>query len=319
MSMLNVTQKNNNIIDESCSIEASIHEETRQFINDFSIEITPKECSKITKFNNLLPINTSVYVTDIKGSQLKDRVTTAKILRDNGMNPVPHIAARGIKNTAEFEEIIKQFKYEADVNQILIIGGGYDKPVGNFDCSMDLIRTNLTSHYEINRIGFAGHPEGSVDIDDNILHNVLHEKDRYASSNTHLKIHLVTQFFFDVAPVISWDKYMLKEGRNLPVHIGLHGVASIVNLIKHAKFCGVGNSIKVLMKQKKNILKLGVAKTPDKLLYGLAKHRMYNQNTLIKKCHFFPLGGFIETAEWANNIVENNFSVDHENEGIIIL
>jgi methylenetetrahydrofolate reductase (NADH) len=317
--MLEVKQTNNCEIGGTCSIKTSIHEEIREFINNFSIEVTPKECSKISSFKDLLPDNTSIYVTDIKGSNIQSRITVAKQIRMNGMNPVPHIAARGIRNTTEFEEILKQFKYEADVQQVLIIGGGYEEIAGNFDCSMDLVRTNLLDYYGIKQIGFAGHPEGNVDIDDRKLHNALREKYLFASSKNDFDIHLVTQFFFDVSPVISWDKYLSSKNINLPVHIGLHGVVSIINLIKHAKFCGVGNSIELLIKQKNNLLKLGVAKTPDKLLYGLAKHRMSNQNSLIEKCHFFPLGGFIETARWATNIVENNFSVNDEEEGISIL
>jgi 5,10-methylenetetrahydrofolate reductase len=317
--MLNVKQGNTYGIDETCSIKTSIHEEIRDFITGFSIEVTPKECSKISSFKDLLPTNTSIYVTDIKGSKLQDRITTAKQIRDNCMNPVPHIAARGIRDTAEFEETLKQFKYEADVQQILIIGGGYEKQIGNFDCSMDLARTNFLNYYGIKKIGFAGHPEGNVDVDDRKLHDALHEKNLFASSNNSFNIHLVTQFFFDVSPVISWDNYMCSENIKLPVHIGLHGVVSIVNLIKHAKYCGVGNSIELLMKQKNNLLKLGNTKTPDKLLYGLSKYRLCNPNSLIKKCHFFPLGGFIETAKWATNIVENNFSVNDKEEGIIIL
>ena len=46
-------------------------------------------------------------------------------------------------------------------------------------------------------------------------------------------MYIVTQFCFEAAPVIAWDKRIQAEGNRLPVYIGLPGLASLKALIGH--------------------------------------------------------------------------------------
>ena len=84
------------------------------------------------------------------------------------MHPIPHIAARSILIKIR-KGILKALKDEASVDEVLIIGGGVDNPVGDFDSSMQILETGLIQDHGIGKIGVSGHPEGSPDINADAL------------------------------------------------------------------------------------------------------------------------------------------------------
>ena len=58
----------------------------------------------------------------------------------------------------------------------MVIGGGVDKPIGEFDCSMQILKTGILQANGITKIGVAGHPEGSPDIADNEIKELFKKK-----------------------------------------------------------------------------------------------------------------------------------------------
>ena len=59
--------------------------------------------------------------------------------------------------------MLASYRAEAGVDEVLIIGGGVDQPVGAFDNSLQVLETGLLQKHGIRRVGVAGHPEGSPD------------------------------------------------------------------------------------------------------------------------------------------------------------
>jgi methylenetetrahydrofolate reductase (NADPH) len=41
---------------------------------------------------------------------------------------VPHIAARSLQDRAQLDDLLKRMTAEANVREVLVIGGGVDKP-----------------------------------------------------------------------------------------------------------------------------------------------------------------------------------------------
>jgi len=74
-----------------------------KFLENTSVEVTPGGALKIDNFNDLLRPGTTVFVTFLPGSDIKDTVACVKRLFAEGMNPVPHFAARSIPTKAFFE------------------------------------------------------------------------------------------------------------------------------------------------------------------------------------------------------------------------
>ena len=145
---------------------------------DCSIEIAPTSAKKIKAFGDDLAAGSKVYVVSPVGRDFADIVSTAKALRNEGFEPVPHVAARSIRDRGQLEENLRQLRDDADVTEVLVIGGDRSRPVGAFDSSLQLLETGLFGKYGIRRIGVAGHPEGHPSVSDDVLLDALHQKKR---------------------------------------------------------------------------------------------------------------------------------------------
>ncbi len=270
------------------------------FLKGYSIEVMPRTAEKVENFRDLLPAGTRVYIAHIEGTPIDEMVATAKRLRAEGFEPMPHFPARIIRDKAMLADWIARYKAEADVKQALLLAGGVSQPAGELTSSMDLIETGLFDGFE--RLHVAGHPEGNKDIDpdgsDRNVMAALRWKQAFRD-RTDAKMALATQFCFDAGPVIDWVNRLNAEGIDIPVHIGVAGPAKLQTLIKFAIACGVGPSLKVLQKRAMDVTKLLMPYEPTEFVGALAAHKAANPNFGIESVHFFPLGGIKTNATWA--------------------
>ncbi len=290
------------------------------FVQDFTIETTPGSAAKIADFREHLRPGTKVAVTFLPGSDFADTIAVSRRLRDEGFEPMPHLAARSIPSKAQLDDWLRALTGEVGVAEVVALAGAVDNPVGEFDSSMALLETGLLDKHGIRRIGVAGHPEGSPDISDEDIRKALAWKNAFAERSG-AELYVVTQFCFEAPPLIAWDRAVQAEGNKLPIHIGIPGLATIKTLIGHAKACGIGPSMQFLTKQARNVAKLLTVSTPDKLLLDLARYKADDPNCGIRLAHFYPLGGLRKTAAWTYGVVDGDltlkagdkgFSVDRE-------
>ena len=269
------------------------------FLDGFSIEVMPRTAEKIEDFRALLPAGTRVYVAHIEGTPIEEMVATAKRLRDEGFEPMPHFPARIIRDALQLRDWVARYKGEAGVKQALLLGGGVKTPVGSLDNALQLVETGAFAGFE--RLHFAGHPEGNRDIDadgtDRIVMQALALKQKFADT-TDADTAIVTQFAFEAGPIIQWVDRLAAEGIRMPVHIGIAGPAKLQTLLKFAISCGVGPSLKVLQKRAKDVTKLLTPFEPTDLLMDLARHKAKHPDFGIEAVHFFPLGGIKTNATW---------------------
>ena len=266
----------------------------KNFLKDFSIEVTPKAASKIENFSDLLPRGTLIYVAHIEGTSIVDMVNTAKKITDQGFTPMPHFPARIIKDKNILQEWISRYQNEANVENALLIAGGANKPYGEYDSSIQLIESELFDKANFKSLHIAGHPEGSKDIDpDGSTKNVdeaLSWKNEF-SKRTDASMAITTQFSFDSKTVIDWANNVKKSGIDIPIHIGIAGPAKLQTLLKYSIECGVGASLKIIQKRAKDLTKLLLPYKPTEILKDLAEYKLNNPEFNIEKVHFFPLGG----------------------------
>src|SRR5437588_8072594 len=85
------------------------------FMSGFSLETTPHSAAKTPDFREHIRAGASVYITFLAGCDFDDTIVTAKRLRSEGFNPVPHIAARSIPSKKLFAHSLKRLQAEADV------------------------------------------------------------------------------------------------------------------------------------------------------------------------------------------------------------
>ncbi|MBL10587.1 MAG: metFprotein [Acidiferrobacteraceae bacterium] len=284
-------------------------------LDNWTIEVTPGGAKKIDDFRNYLRLGTTVYITFLPGSDFADTLEIALRLKEEGMKPVPHLAARSIPSSSWLKDNLDQLKTKVGLDQVLLIGGGVDNPVGDFSDTMQLLDTGLFEEFEIPNIGIAGHPEGSPDISDENIKSALLWKNDYAK-RTGFNLCITTQFVFEAGPVIEWEKRVREEGNTLPIRIGIPGIATIKTLLNHARACGVGPSIRFLTRQAKNVAKLVQPSSPDILLLNLARHQIDNES-LINGIHVYPLGGLKKSAAWFATVGDEKYELNDEGDQMI--
>jgi len=295
--------------------------DTRQSIidlmKDYTIETTPGSAAKIPDYREHLRPGTKVAVTFLPGSDFADTVATVKRLRQEGFEPMPHFAARSVPSKAAFEDYLRELQDVAAVTSVVALAGAVDHPLGPFHSSMDLLQTGLFDKYGIKTIGVAGHPEGNPDISEVALKEALAWKNAFAES-TDADLYIATQFCFEAAPIIAWDKAIQAEGNRIPIHIGVPGLATLKTLLNHARACGIGPSMRVLTRQARNITKLMTVRQPDGLLTGLARYRASDPACGIAKVHMYPLGGLRRSAAWSNAVADGAFTMNAKDDGFAL-
>ena len=269
--------------------------------SNWSIEVTPAGAGKVESFGDALAPGTDVNVTFLPGSDPADTAQVAARLRDEGMHPIPHIAARSIHDKAQLDSILKALKEQASVDEVLIIGGGVDNPVGDFASSMDILETGLIQDYGIGKIGVSGHPEGSPDIPEDALASALEWKNNFAKKEG-LDLYIETQFCFEAEQVLAWERDIRAAGNALPIRIGIPGPATIKTLFRFAQISGIGPSMRFISKQAKNVAKLLTVQAPDLLLADLAEGMANDKDCLLAHFHYYPFGGFAKTAAYASAV-----------------
>ena len=276
-------------------------EVVKNFLNGYSIEVTPNAAAKIENFADVLPVNTRIYIAHIEGTPFDEMLTTAKKITNEGFIPMPHFPARIIEDKDMLESWLSQYSGEANVQEALLIAGGSKEPAGVYDSSIQIIETELFDKYSFKRLHVAGHPEGNKDIDKDSSHTNVNKalswKNEYAK-RTDAQIAIATQFCFDSGAIIQWANSLIDMNIDLPVHIGIAGPAKLQTLIRYSIECGVGASMKVLQKRAKDITKLLLPYEPTSVISELAEYKSQNPDFNIEQVHFFPLGGTKTTASW---------------------
>ncbi len=259
-----------------------------------SIEIAPARPHAIEALKDQFDPGTEVYINFLPNGDHRDVVKTAAWVRRAGFMPVPHVSARSIADRATLEDYLSRVVREADVTRVLIIAGDRPKPAGPFASSLDVLATGLFEASGIRAVGVAGHPEGHPLVARDVLEQALVAK-RDVAAKAGLDFFVVTQFAFEVEPIVAWLAGIRAAGISDPVRIGIAGPASLATLIKFAIRCGIGNSLRTLRMRTNMVGRLFGDTRPDDILRELAIGLATEPAKSIA-LHFFPFGGVDKTG-----------------------
>ena len=276
--------------------------------SNWSIEVTPTGATKIESFRDCLDPGTTVNVTFLPGTDPADTIAVCERLHNDGMRPVPHLAARSLRDADQLDELLSAYTARCGVEEVLCIGGGVDSPVGGFDATMQVLQTGLIQKHGIRHIGVAGHPEGSPDISNDEIAEALDAKNALAKAEG-LNLYIETQFCFEADIVLEWEKRVRAAGNALPIRIGIPGPATIKTLFRFAQISGIGPSMRFISKQAKNVAKLMTVQSPHLLLTGLTEGMAADKECLIRHFHYYPFGGFARTATYAGAIADGRIEM----------
>lgn len=273
-----------------------------------SIETSTRNLAEIESYPRLIPAGTDVFIPWISGMPYHHAVDVARRLRDVGMNPVPHVAARRLVSAGQLEDFLGSLVRDASVETVLLVAGDAEHPAGPFDSSAEVLESGVFQRVGIGRFGVAGYPEGHPKIAEAELKQALARKIDFARK-TGLELFVVTQFCLEAQPIIAWERRLREGGFEVPVRIGLAGVASVGTLLRFGWRCGIGNSLRALSRAPVSLTRLIAQYGPDEVLPGLALGMRDGAASKIAGLHLFPFGGFAATADWLRRVACGDFAL----------
>ena len=245
----------------------------------------PRSCRK----------GTPVYFSAVPTITPDELVAAARALRQAGLEPVIHIAARRIGLAAELQDLLARLRGEADVKRLLVIGGDVDA-AAIFPDALSVIQKGRLREAGIEEIGIGAYPEGHPRIAAERLEASLDEKIAAATAQG-LRLHIVSQFSFSPERVIAWLKRLRACGIATPMKVGMAGPTSLPALLRYARRCGVNASLRGLTSgAAAGLIGQVVGHVgPDRIIAALAAAD--GLGTVAP--HYFSFGGTVETARYA--------------------
>jgi len=265
-----------------------------------SIEISPRDKTGLSALEKVFARGTQVFVNAIPGRPFREIAAMAALVKAHGFRPVPHLAARAIASRAALEENLRALA-EAEVEDVLLIGGDVPNTLGPFSSARDLLETGALKRTGIRRIGFGGYPEGHPEIPADVLAASLKGNLALAEAQG-LETQIVTQFCFDAAPILDWVAGLRTAGISTPVRVGIAGPASLATLMRYAVKCGVGNSVRMLKRQGDRMIHLMGEAGPDVVVRDFA-YGLGPEHGAVAGFHLFPFGGIVPSAYWVRSLL----------------
>ncbi|MXP26156.1 methylenetetrahydrofolate reductase [Altererythrobacter indicus] len=267
-------------------------------VDGYSLEMTAKEMDHLREAAPLIRPGTPIAVTFLPGEEMEDRIAAAKLVRELGFEPMPHLSARRLESTEVLENLLSRVTSEAGVKRVFMIAGDPPQAEGPYEDSLQIIESGLLEKYGIEAAGIGGHPEGHPNVSKDDLW-VWMERKIAALRARNITPLIVTQFAFDDEAILGWIKEMRDRGIDTPVRIGVPGPAGIKRLIGFAKRCGVGASANVMKKYGVSLTNLIGKAGPDKLVESLERGLTPEHGRV--RLHFYPFGSLKASAEWIND------------------
>ncbi|CAL9376310.1 methylenetetrahydrofolate reductase [Streptomyces sp. enrichment culture] len=273
-------------------------------LEDFSLEMTGKDVPKLEEAAGLIPRGARVNITFLGNEDLRMRLDAARAVKSLGLTPVPHISARRLGSQADFEQFLAALQADGTGADVFTVGGDPARPEGPYEDSLALIESDLLARYGVKGVGISGYPEGHPAITDDVLWAALRDKSAALAAQG-LQGSVITQFGFDVDPVLAWVEQVRGLGITLPIRIGVPGPAGVRRLMAFAARFGVGTSASIAKKYGLSITNLMGTAGPDRFLRALAEGHDPARHGDVK-IHFYTFGGLKATSEWIAQFRKDN-------------
>lgn len=278
------------------------------FARGASTEISSHDEQRLDVLGQRLPAGMSVYVAHTPKSSVEDVLRVAGKLQALGFSASPHLVARRLPSVEALRGILARLRAHG-IEQVLLVAGDLDTPIGPFKSTLDVIGTGALEEAGLKRIGVAGHPEGHPAVAASELLAALRVKQEFAARSG-IAMHVVTQFGFNPEGICAWDRMLTQEGITLPVHVGIAGPTPISKLLKFAVQCGIGTSMRSLVKSAGAVASLtGLAAGPDEMLLGLVRGCARHGGSRLVQPHFYSFGGALATTNWLRSVMEGSFEL----------
>jgi methylenetetrahydrofolate reductase (NADPH) len=186
----------------------------------------------------VVPREVTITVTASPRRGIDATIDLAERLGRQGYQVVPHISARLIRDDEHLREVLARVA-AIGRREILVIAGDAKEQAGQFPDSVSLLTALMTEPHGMREIGVTGYPQRHSFIDDDLTIQAMWDKRRIAT-------YIVSNLCFDPRVVKKWIGRVRRRGVQLPIHIGLAGVADPAKLLRISTRIGVVDSARFL-------------------------------------------------------------------------
>ncbi len=244
-----------------------------------------------------LPAGATVSVTASPAKGLEATIALAVSLAARGFRVVPHLAAHMVSDRAHLADILRQCA-GAGIDRAFVVGGDAEHP-GEYRDGLALLRAMAELGHPFANVGIPCYPQGHPTIADDVLLRALVDKAPFAASMT-------TQLCFDPKAIAGWVAARRAAGLELPVVVGIPGVAEPQKLLSIAARIGVSDTKRFVMKNTGFLLLMlrsaGFYK-PDGLLDDLAP-LFADPAAAVRGIHIYTFNNVEATEAWRRPFVE---------------
>jgi methylenetetrahydrofolate reductase (NADPH) len=185
-----------------------------------------------------VPREVTMTVTASPRRGIEATIGLAERLAGHGYAVVPHLSARLIQDESHLQEILAKLA-AIGAADVFVIAGDAREPAGKFPDSVSLLEAITAQKHGLRDIGVTGYPERHSFIDDDLTIQAMWDKRRLAT-------YIVSNLCFDPRTVKRWVARVRKRGVQLPIRIGLAGVADSAKLLRVSTKIGVVDSARFL-------------------------------------------------------------------------
>lgn len=185
-----------------------------------------------------VPHEVTITVTASPRRGMDATIQLAARLSGQGYKVVPHLSARLIRDSAHLKEILAAVD-EMGADDVFVIAGDAHEPAGQFPDSVSLLEAMMQAGHGLHDVGVSGYPESHSFIDDDMTIQAMWDKRRIAT-------YMVSNLCFDPRVVKKWVGRVRRRRVELPIHIGMAGVADPAKLLRISTRIGVVDSARFL-------------------------------------------------------------------------
>jgi methylenetetrahydrofolate reductase (NADPH) len=199
-------------------------------------EVLPTE-DALAKVAAFVPHEVTVTVTASPRRGMPATIHLAVALARLGYQAVPHLSARLIRDRHELGQIVEALR-SAGIKNVFVVAGDAKDPAGEFPDTISLLSA-LPQDHGLEEIGVTGYPESHPFIHDDLTIQAMWDKRRFAT-------YIVSNMSFDPDTVNRWVKRVRIRGVQLPIYLGMAGVADPARLLRLSTKIGITESARFL-------------------------------------------------------------------------
>ncbi|HYY76822.1 MAG TPA: methylenetetrahydrofolate reductase [Gaiellaceae bacterium] len=238
-----------------------------------------------------VPRELKITVTVSPRRGLEATLSLAEELAARGCKVAPHLAARLVRDESHLRELLSRIA-EAGLRDAFVVAGDLEQPAGAYAGAADLLAAMTRLGHGLDHVGITGYPESHPLISDETTIQAMFDKVPFAT-------YIVSQVCFEPQTIVWWIGAVRERGVELPIDVGIPGVASRAKLLRVASRIGVGESIRFLSKRRGWISQLfrPAGYSPEHIIEGLVP-TLVEPDTGVAGFHVYTFNELAATERW---------------------